>query len=300
MAEQEQTAVLNAEPTDATTEPTLVAEAVASAAEAVRDGAEAAEPKYDLSTQEGIMALRQSNAAFDAYIKQQSDSSFSAGRQKAESEMRMKQGDKDVLNRWERDLLAKRGINPDDLSDEERAQARYLSQIAAETQRIEVAKTFVDGVMSDFNEQEQANIRLKIEQLEQKGDLEAIEAVRDVVIDTAYQRRIQSTNASLKTKDVSASFWDDDDFTPDSIPAGSKAAKKMREWLEAEVAKEAQARGIEGRQSQNPPRVVAGNPAGDPIERLQGLSPQERVNELIANPGLREQAWERAGAGMGR
>lgn len=221
-------------------------------------------------------------------------------RDKTRAELRRQQGDKDVLNRWETELLRKYGVDPDSMSDEDRAQARYLSQIASERQRIDVARTFTEGVLEQFDEQERSNIRARIDQLDTSGDFESLEALRDAVLTESTNRAVSNSRKSLKPKDVDASFWDDDSFSPESIPVGSKAHKAMREWLESEFQKEQEARMTEQSQGRvNPPATSLGAPVGDQLAQLASMPKEQRIEALIANPELRDKAWDAVAAARG-
>lgn len=221
-------------------------------------------------------------------------------RDRTRAELRKQQGDEKVLNRWENELLRKHGIDPESMSEEDRAQARYLSQVAAERQRIDVARTFVDGVMGQFDEQERTNIRAQIDRLDASGDFESLEALRDAVLQESTKRAVSDSRKSLTPKDVDSAFWDDDSFSPDSIPSGSKAHKKLREWLETEFQKEQEARMTEQQQGRvNPPVTSVGTPVGDPLAQLASMSKEQRVEALIANPELRDKAWDAAALARG-
>lgn len=262
MAEQEQTAVLDAEPTDATvTEQTATAaEAVtAGAAEAAEGGAEAAAPEFDLSTQDGIIAFRQANPAFDAYLKQQVDSAFDAGRQKADKDFRLKQGVEDVGRAALESLARKHGFEPD---DEDKKNLLWVGPNRA-AERVAAATKIIFKGLDAFGlaDEEKAAYREQIEAL--ADDPDRLETIADQVIGVGAQRVADNRVGNL---------------TLEEVPKDSRLHASIRAYMEAEMAKELEARAAERERVENPPRRPAGAVTAGGAERYANMTPAEIAN----------------------
>lgn len=259
MAEQEQTAVLDAEQTPAETveqtgEPAeATVEAVAEAAEG---GAEAASPEYDLTTQEGIVAFRQSNPAFDAYLKQQVDSAFDAGRQKADKDYRLKQGTEDVGRVALESLARKHGFEPDE--DDKKNLLWVGPNRAAE--RVNAAQTVIFKGLESFglSDDEKATYREQIEAMADEPD--RLEGIAAQVMTVGAER---TANERIGT------------LTLDEVPKDSRLHASIQAHIATELEKELGARAAEKDPVENPPRTPRGTAPAGGTERYANMTPQE-------------------------
>jgi uncharacterized protein (UPF0335 family) len=260
MAEQEQTAVLDAEQTPAavTEQTTEVAEAVAQAgAEAVEVGAEAASGEYDLSTQEGIMALRKSNPAFDAYVKQQVDSSFAAGKQNAEKQIRLERGTEDV-SRAALDAYARKyGF---ELDENDRKELPLWVKANRDAERVNTARAFISESLDRLGlPDEERNVY--VEQIDALADEpDRLEKIAKDLYEVGTQRGADSKVGNL---------------TLDEVPKDSRLHSSIRAYMEAEIEKELEARASERLQVENPPPTPRGSVPAGGAERYRNMTPAE-------------------------
>jgi len=278
MAEQEQTAVLDAEQTatDVTEQTTSVAEAVAGvAAEAVEGGAEAAEkPEYDLSTQEGVIAYRASNPAFDAYVKSLQDSSFAAGKQNAQKEYRLQQGVEDVGRAALESLARKHGFEPD---DDDRENLLWV-KANRDAERVAAAeKVIFKGLDSlGLSDEMKATYREQIAEL--ADDPDRLEGIAHQMFEAGSQEIARQQIGNL---------------TLDGVPKDSRLWSSVQAHIASELEKEIEASKAERDPVDNPPRRPAGGaPAG--AERFNTMTPAQ----LAALPPDDWKEFQRVKAGV--
>lgn len=259
MAEQEQTAVLDAEqtPTDATEQTPEGAEAVASTgAEAAEGGAEAAPTEFDLNTQEGIDSFRQQNPAFDAYLKQRVDSAFDAGRQKADKEFRLKQGVEDVGRAALQSLAQKHGFTPD---DEDNKNLLWVGPNRA-AERVNAATKIIFSGIDAFGLDDEAKDAYREQISALSDDPDRLESIAKQVIDVGAQRVAESRIGNL---------------TLDEVPKDSRLWASYRSTLEQEVAKELEARAAEKPVLENAPRTPVGSVPAGGADRFRSMTPAQ-------------------------
>lgn len=259
MAEQEQTAVLDAEqtPVEPVEQTTPVAEATVDAgAEAAEGGAEAA-AEYDLSTQEGIIALRQSNPAFDAYVKQQADSAFDAGRQKRDKELRLERGTEDV-SRAAMDALSKKYGFELDEADKNDLPLWVKANRTAE--RVSAAQTVIFKALDPLgvSDDEKALYREQIEAMADEPD--RLEGIAAQVLALGAER---TANERIGT------------LTLDEVPKDSRLHASIQAHIASELEKELGARAAEKDPVENPPRTPRGTAPAGGTERYANMTPQE-------------------------
>jgi hypothetical protein len=264
MAEQEQTAVLEAEQTPA--EVVAQTEQAAQTPEAVADsvGTEAEATAFDLTTFEGIEAFRRENPHLDAYFKKVNDDGFNAGRQKRDKELRLERGTEEVSRAAMDALAQKYGIEFD---DSDKRDLPLWVRANRDAERVSAATKIISKGLHSFGLDDEARAAY-IEQIEALADEpDRLESIAEQVMAAGSGRMAESRIGNL---------------TLGEVPKDSRLHASLQAFIEAreahfkqELEKELAAREAERPAVDNRPRLPKGSVPAGGAERYKTMTPAE-------------------------
>lgn len=215
--------------------PEAVAASVATADPAVGAATNAAQFKFDTDEDvaQALESIPQLRARLEAERRKAQDDGFNAGRQRRDKELRLERGNEDVARAWQQAVLRDHGV---ELDESVLREAPLWVQANREAERATYWRTNTEAVLDAFGVGERDQITTLMDGFD--GNAEQMEQLARQVIDTAVARTSAQRIAGLTLAD---------------IPETSTLHGDLRKHIEAEVAKEIEARAQEAKASSAPP-----------------------------------------------
>lgn len=213
---------------------------------------------FEFQSDDDIRALAERSERLRTYMERQRLDAGNAARQQRDRELRLERGNAEVAQAWEQQILRDHGV---ELDDNVRRELPLVVQANREAERALQWRTSTEAVLDAFDVRERDQITAALDGFD--GNADQMEQLARQVIDTAVSRTSSKRIADLTLAD---------------IPENSTLHGDLRKHIEAEVAKEIEAREAEARASNapRPPRTPAG---GQATTRTQAdyadLSPQQ-------------------------
>ena len=246
-----------------------------SGAEAAGSGAEAV-PSLDWSNPDTIKKLREQDRAFNAYLKQLADSSYNAGRQKRDQELRLERGYADVATAYQKHLAEKYGVE----LDPEDAQALPMWVASNRNWAIaETARALIKNSSSVFG-------------IEDTSALEALlENLTPAQLEDVATQTIAAVNTTAEKKAV-------DRFMEALGEGDIDQHPRLHDLVKARVAREVEAelkaQHLEANKPVNPPSTTGGAADGPMTpHRFNSMNPSDRLQYILSlNDTERAEAWK--------
>jgi hypothetical protein len=241
------------------------AQAAAGASDVAADtGVGAAQFTFDSeeAVAQAIETNPQLRARIEAERKKAQDDGFNAGRQRRDKELRLERGNEAVARAWEQSVLRDHGVELDETALRD---APLWVQANREAERANYWRTNTEAVLDAFDARERDQITTALDGFE--GNAEQMEQLGRQVYDTAVSRTTAKAIANLTLSD---------------IPVNSTLHGDLRKHIEAEVAKEIEARESEARVSNapRPPRTPTGGQATTKTRADYAALSQQQIADL--------------------
>ncbi len=240
VVQQTQTAPTETEQTDPRPEAQTDEAVLSTGVEAV-ETPERAEFDFGQVDEQWIQNALERSEALKNWAKQQQDNGFNAGRQRRDKELRLERGSEDVARAVQERWRQKYGV---ELDEEDQREAPLWAAANRSAARYEIARSFVEGELDAFDPEDRERITSVMDRLD--DDPDAMEQVRDQVLEIARNRRATSMIA---------------DLTLDEVPQNSRLRADLDQHIRSEVEKELAARLAERETVDNPPPTPAGGSA---------------------------------------
>lgn len=278
MAEQEQTAVLDAQQTGVPgNDQTLEAGVQTDAAVPAEDRAEF---DYSQINEDWIRAALDRSDVLKRVIKEREDNGFNAGRQKRDKELRLEQGSAEAAQRYHAWVVEQIELGAD--PNEIKKQTPLWVKANRDTERVTTAKTYAEKVLDAFNVEERDNITQAFDLI--MDDPDRVDELTSMVLNEALTRTSKSKIASLSL---------------DDIPKDSALWTAVQSHIQNEVQKEYEAKLKEREPEPNAPSLPAGNvSSADVLTKFKAMTPDERVEwRMNASPEEVDALWAAAAPG---
>lgn len=228
-------------------------------------GAATTAAQFNFDTDEDIEraleSIPQLRARFDKERGKAQDDGFNAGKQRRDKELRLERGNEDVARAWQQAVLRDHGV---ELDESVLREAPLWVQANREAERASYWRTNTEAVLDAFDAHDREQITTALDGFD--GNADQMEQLARQVIDTAVARTSAKRIAGLTLAD---------------IPESSALHGDLRKHIDAEVAKEIEARAAEARTpSATPaPNLPRGNQATPRTQAdYAAMTPQQIAN----------------------